>query len=59
MAAWPGERHHNARISERDALTIRFMVGMGFSQAAMCRMFGLGPTQVSRIVRHQQWRHVR
>ena len=53
-----GEANPAARITERDVLTIRFMVGMGFTQQAMCRMFGLGDSQVSRIVLRQKWRHL-
>jgi predicted XRE-type DNA-binding protein len=50
-----GEANHLSRISANVALSIRHAVDGGMSQVDAAKKFGIGQTQVSRLVRGDAW----
>lgn len=52
-----GERHHHAKLTAADVLTIRSLYP-GMSQTAIAKQFGINQTIVSDIVRRIIWKHV-
>ncbi len=53
-----GERHKNAKIGTADVLEIRRLSAAGVTGKALAIRFGIGTTQVSRILNRQTWEHV-
>jgi hypothetical protein len=53
-----GEARWNARIGPEQVVRIRAAYATGESQMAVGKRFGIGQTQVGRIVRRVQWCHV-
>jgi hypothetical protein len=52
----PGERHHNARLTSAQAAAIRhrYLSG-GVTQAQLADEYGIGRTQIGRIVNGDRW----
>lgn len=54
-----GERHHMARLTDRDIVEIRDLAHCGlFTQAAIAAMYGITQPPVSRIKAGKRWGHV-
>lgn len=53
-----GERQGSSRLTTADVLRIRALALQGQKHADIGSLFGVRQTQVSRIVRRAQWRHV-
>lgn len=54
-----GERHHKAKVTERDVRDIRKEYGKGVSQRRLGREYGLAHCSIGSIVRGEFWKHVR
>lgn len=54
----PGELNGRHVLVESEIRRIRHLVGQGVSQQRVAEFFGVGQTQISRIVRREHWRHV-
>jgi hypothetical protein len=55
----PGERHHQARLTEAQVLDIRARYAAGnVSQPALARMFGVALGTINFILQRQTWRHI-
>lgn len=53
-----GEEHPGAKIGAVEVVAIREMVKQGAPQSEVSARFGIGNTQVGRIARRAEWRHV-
>lgn len=53
-----GELHGQAVLIEQDIREIRARCANGESQRTVARSFGIGQTQVSRIVTGKRWAHI-
>lgn len=53
-----GERHHCAKLTDRDVLAIRANVASGASQRSQCAIYGVTPMTISRAVRGECWGHL-
>lgn len=54
-----GERNGNSKLTAPQVLEIRARYAAGdISQSQLGREYGVPQTQISRIVRHQAWRHI-
>lgn len=53
-----GEGNPHAKLTEQSVREIRKLAGTGESFASISRLYGVGPTQVSRIVGRQRWGHI-
>jgi hypothetical protein len=53
-----GERIGTGKLTAPDVREIRRQVGQGMSQGSVARLYGVDPSAVSRIVRHEVWAHV-
>jgi hypothetical protein len=52
----PGTKHHNTKLSEGNIAEIRKLYADGmYSQSQIGKMFGIGQTQVGRIIRGERW----
>ena len=51
-------RQHCQKLSVEDVRGIRWLVKLGWPQAEVARMMGVGPPQIHRIVTRQEWAHV-
>ena len=54
-----GERAFGAKLTEENVREIRRRVRAGEVQRAVAAAFGVGPMEVSRIVRGLRWAHVK
>jgi len=54
----PGSKHHNAKITEDEALAIRALHRRGWSGKKLAQEFGIGPSTVCWIVKRKAWKHV-
>jgi hypothetical protein len=54
-----GRLNGRSRLTERDVIEIRQYVILGERQVDIARRFGVHQTQVSRIVLHKAWSHVK
>lgn len=52
-----GEQHGRAKLTPDDIRAIRASTGI-VSQLALAAKFGVGPTQIARIQRREQWTHI-
>jgi hypothetical protein len=50
-----GASNANAKLTEQDVREIRFIGGSGISQRALGLLYGVGQTQVGRILRGTRW----
>ena len=48
-----GEKHHKSKVSNKNITEIRRLVIEGMTQRKVSELFGIGTSQVSRIVRNQ------
>lgn len=53
--AWPGERHHNAKLTASDVHDMRWLAGLGVTRNTLADEFGVSYTQARRIVLGQRW----
>lgn len=53
-----GEKHHHAKVTEGDVITIRILALSGVSQRKIAARFKIHQTAVSLIVTRKVWRHV-
>lgn len=51
--ARPGEKHHMAKLSDKQVTKIRSMLKTGSTGAYLSRAFGVSQTQISRIKRNE------
>jgi transposase len=54
----PGERHHNARLTEADVLAIRAEKANGGQRRELADRYGVGPLHIDKIVRGETWKTV-
>lgn len=52
-----GERHHKCRLTTQQVLAIRANP-LNKSKAAMSREYGVGPSQIQRILNRETWTHI-
>ena len=57
-ATRPGSKHHNAKISEADVITIRSLWANGKQQKELGAMFGISQPTISEIVHRKMWKHI-
>lgn len=53
--AQPGERNGRAKLTVSDVERLRALRSAGWTQAALSEEFGISTSQVSRIVRREEW----
>ena len=53
-----GERHGNAKLSNKDVLSIRMRRASGESQASVAKAFGVAKSLIYSIDHELIWRHV-
>lgn len=53
-----GEQHGCAKLTAADVLLIRQLAADGSTGKTIAEHFGIGRTQVSRILNRQTWRHI-
>jgi hypothetical protein len=53
-----GEASHHAKLTEAQVREMRQRAEAGETQRSLATEFGVGPMQVSRIVRRLKWKHV-
>lgn len=53
-----GSRHGRSKLSDADVLSMRTMKAQGFSLDKLAIRFGMAKSQVSRIVKREQWTHI-
>lgn len=53
-----GERHHSAKLTELDVLSIRADRAEGTTANALAAKFGIHPHTVRAIVRRSIWKHI-
>ena len=53
-----GERHPQAKLTASDVREIRRRCKEGETRAALAAAYGMGLSQVSRIVRRESWSHI-
>lgn len=53
-----GSKHHNAKLTDRKILSIRSRRKMGGILADLSRKYGVGISTISRICRHEAWKHI-
>jgi len=54
-----GEDNPNAKLSEKDVLQIRAMLGIGISQTKIAKTFDIAQSIISKIKRGVAWGHIR
>lgn len=47
------------KLTDRDALAIRYLVLMGHSQSELARGFGVGKAYINNIIKMEAFRNVR
>lgn len=62
-AAFRGENHRNARLSEGQVRLIRSQYAAKsttnrVSMGKLARAYGVGKTQIARILKYERWAHV-
>lgn len=50
-----GEKHHNAKISEKDVMRIKELFKNGMLQKEISKQFGIRQQQISRIIAGKRW----
>lgn len=55
---WKGSAVNTAKITESDVKEIRHLYKNGESNKSLRQRYNLSKSQISKIVRHQTWRHV-
>lgn len=53
-----GEENTRALLTAEDVAAIRTLYASGSRQTELARRYGVAQTQISRIVRREQWSHV-
>jgi len=53
-----GTKHPLARLSEFDVLEIRRLKSCGYTEVALSERFGVGRSQIGKIVNRINWKHV-
>lgn len=53
-----GEKHPMARLAPDDIKAIRSLARIGWTQKAIGARYGIGPGQVGKIVRRENWSHI-
>lgn len=53
-----GERHHLAKLTNKDVQEIRQLAAQGISKAEIAKRKGIDQSTVSRIVNHKRWLHI-
>jgi len=53
-----GERIHTAKLTTEKVQSIRFLREGGTDLTTLAMLFGVTISSVSRIVSHQNWKHV-
>jgi hypothetical protein len=53
-----GEKHHLAKLTEADVLSIRKRLVAGETQTALARAFGVSQSQISLIGLRKKWGHL-
>jgi len=53
-----GSQRHNAKLMDLDVVHIRQLVWSGLPRKDVATMYGIGRTQVLRIILRDQWKHV-
>ena len=51
-----GDRNHMAKLRQSDVVAIRARVSAGETQRSLCKVFGVSPMTISRVVRKETWR---
>lgn len=54
----PGERHHQAKLTNKQILEIRKRAAMGENQYDLATAFGVSQTNISMIVTRKTWKHI-
>jgi HNH endonuclease len=54
----PGERHHMARLTEKDVRQVRELHAAGWPMRDLSQTFAISFAHVSRIINHLSWRHL-
>lgn len=55
VSPMPGERNSQARLTETEVGEIRSAYALGETQTSLAARYGVGQTQIGRIVRARQW----
>lgn len=53
-----GEKHHGAKLTERDVIAIRAMVRSGSRRNELAKKFGVDRSTINYIVSRKLWKHV-
>ena len=53
----PGERNPSAKLSDFDAIDIRWLSGWGVKGAAIARAYGISKSQVSKVILGRSFAH--
>ena len=51
----PGESNGRAKLTRGDVSEIRLRVAQGATQISLARLYGVGPTAISRIIKGRSW----
>lgn len=53
-----GEKHHQAKLTERDVINMRAMHANGASIVSIAKEFGVAVPTAGDVVRRKNWRHI-
>lgn len=53
-----GSKHHNTKLTEDDVLKIRELYNSGMKQKEISKIFNVGITAISKIVKRVNWKHI-
>ena len=53
-----GEKAYAAKMDREKILTIRWYYRLNFSQAELCKMFGINCSTMHSIIHRKTWRHI-
>jgi len=53
-----GERHHKARLSEKDVLEIRRLYEAGVGMTELSKMFNMNRGSIHHIIKRTSWKHI-
>jgi hypothetical protein len=53
-----GEQAPNAKLTEKDVISIRTLYSTGVPQRQLSRQFKISRPQIRRIIRHESWRQI-
>ena len=58
MAEVRGERHHKAKLTERDVKAIRAARADGSSMSVLAKRYGVSAPSIRDIILYKTWAHV-